>query len=122
MDRITDHLRGGQVVKTTRETVYFATTLGPEEADPQCLLNRVRQYWAIESSQHYRRDRTQREDHCQVRHFAAARVLSLMRSASIFLYLRQRRAKGGKKSLPDWERRNLRDPNPIIRLYVTGKA
>ena len=122
MDRLTDYLRGGRVVKTTRQTVYFATILGPEEAGPRRLLDLVRQYWSIESRQHYRRDRTQREDHCQVRHFAAARVLSLMRSAAIFLHERQKNEKGGKKSMPDWESRNHRDPNPLIRLLVTGTA
>ena len=120
MDRFTQHLRGGRVVKTTSQTVYFATTLGPEEAGAERLLALVRQYWAIESRQHYRRDRTQGEDHCQVRHFAAARVLSLMRSVSIFLHERQKGAKGGKKSLPDWQSRNHRDPNPLLRLLVTA--
>lgn len=120
MDRVTEYLRRGRVVKTTRETAYGATTLWPDEAGPQRLLALVREYWAIESKQHYRRDRTQREDHCQVRRLRAARALSLMRSAAILLYERQRSKPGGKKSLPDWECKNHRNPSPLIRFLVTG--
>jgi hypothetical protein len=122
LDRTTVYLRGGRVVKTTRETVYGVTTLWPEEAGPARLLALIRQYWAIENQQHYRRDHTQREDHCQTRHTSAARNLSLMRSAAIFLYERQRRKPGGKTSLPDWQRQNHRNPNPLLRLLVAGTA
>lgn len=109
-----DFLRKGRVLKTTHETVYAVTSLRPEEAAPEVLLQRVREYWAIEIKQHYRRDHTQREDHCQVRHTLAARNLSLMRSTSIFLYEQQRRQRSSKKSLPDWQRRNMRNPNRLI--------
>jgi hypothetical protein len=69
----------------------------------------------IETKQHYRRDHTQREDHCQVRHCVSARNLSLMRSVAIFLFERQRRSRAAKVSLPDWQRKNLRQPNGLIR-------
>lgn len=114
IDRKVEFLRKGRVVKTTHETVYGVTSLWPEEAAPAVLLQRVREYWAIEIKQHYRRDHTQREDHCQVRHTIAARNLSLMRSTSIFLYEQQRRHRSSKQSLPDWQRKNLRNPNALI--------
>jgi predicted transposase YbfD/YdcC len=112
IDRKVEFLRKGRVVKTTQETVYGVTSLWPEEANAQRLLDLVRGYWVIETKQHHRRDHTQREDHCQVRHTVSARNLSLMRSVAIFLYECQ--ARSGKKSLPDWQRKNMRNPNPLI--------
>lgn len=119
IDRQTQFLRKGRVVKTTHETAYLVTSLWAEEIDPQKLLALVRGYWAIEIKQHYRRDHTQREDHCQVRHPVAARNLSLMRSLAIFLFELQRGGREAKKSLPDWQRKNLRNPYPLIAL-MTG--
>lgn len=114
IDRKVQTLRKGRVIKTTEETAYVLTSLGADQADPQELLDLVRGYWAIETKQHYRRDHTQREDHCQVRHPVAARNLSLMRSLAIFLFEVQRWARDGKRSLPDWQRKNLRNPYPLI--------
>jgi predicted transposase YbfD/YdcC len=107
------------VVKTTEETADLVTSLWAEEIAPQKLLDLVRGYWAIEIQQHYRRDHTQREDHCQVRHPVAARHLSLMRSLAIFLFELQRWGREGKKSLPDWQRKNQRNPYPLI-ARLTG--
>lgn len=122
VDRRTDYLRKGCVIKSTHQIVYGVTSLWPEEADPQVLLHRVREYWEIEIKQHYRRDHTQREDHCQVRHTDAARNLSLLRSAAIFLYEQQRQTRSGKQSLPDWQRKNMRNPNALLRqlTHLTG--
>ena len=118
IDRQTLTLRKGRVVKTTNETVYFITSLWVDQADPQTLLALVRDYWAIETKQHYRRDHTQREDHCLVRHTVAARNLSLMRSLAIFLFEFQRNKRDSKKSLPDWQRKNVRNPYPLITLLT----
>jgi len=113
-----DFLRRGKVYKTTQEIRCGVSSLDSEQADADALLGLVRGYWAIEIKQHYRRDHTQREDHCQVRNTKAARNLCLMRSAAIFLYESQRKRPKGKQSLPDWQRKNLRDPNPLIRKLV----
>lgn len=120
LDTHTDYLRRGQVTKTTHEVRYGASSLYPEEADAQTVLRLVREYWGIETKQHYRRDYTQREDHCRVRHPTAARNLSLLRSLAIFLYEQQRERRGGKQSLPDWEHHNHRHPNGLIRLLTPG--
>src|ERR1035441_5074176 len=58
----------------------------PWAACCKCICYRRRGYWAIETKQHYRRDHTQREDHCLVRNPIAARNLSPMRSARLFLH------------------------------------
>lgn len=119
IDQQVDYLRRGKIIKSTRDTRYGTTSLFPEEAGPEALLALVRGYWGIEIKQHYRRDHTQREDHCQVRHPLAARNLSLMRSLAIFLFERQRGDRNGKGSLPDWQRKNHRNPNSLIAQFAT---
>jgi hypothetical protein len=120
IDCHTDYLRGGEVYKSTEDTRYGCTSLLPQEANAQDLLNLARGYWGIETKQHFRRDHTQREDHCRVRNTTAARNLSLMRSLAIFLFERQRSKRNAKKSLPDWQSKNHRDPNPAIRLLTSS--
>lgn len=122
LDQQVDYLRRGQVTKTTCETRYGVLSLSPEQADPAVVLALVRDYWGIEIRQHYRRDHTQREDHCQVRHPVAARNLSLLRSLAIFLYERQRGDREGKQSLPDWQRKNQRHPNALIARFTAGSG
>jgi predicted transposase YbfD/YdcC len=118
IDRKVETMRRGKVVKTTTETSYGMTSRLPEEASPEQILEWVREYWWIEDKQHYRRDHTQREDHCQVRNTVAARTLSILRSGAIFLFELQRSGRGAKKSLPDWQRKNIRNPNALIKLLV----
>lgn len=122
LDQEVDYLRGGQVIKTTRETRYGVLSLTPEQAGPAAVLKWVRDYWGIEIRQHYRRDHTQREDHCQVRHPVAARNLSLLRSLAIFLYEQQRGDRNGERSLPDWQRKNHRQPNAFIARFTAGSG
>jgi hypothetical protein len=122
LDQQVDYLRRGQVFKTTRETRYGVLSLTPEQAAPDTVLGLVRGYWGIETRQHYRRDHTQREDHCQVRQPTAARNLSLMRSLAIFLYELQRGDRHAKGSLPDWQRKNHRQPNPLLHQFAAGKG
>ena len=55
IDRQIQTLRQGRVIKTTAESVYGVTSLWLDEASPQRLLELVRDYWAIEIKQHYRR-------------------------------------------------------------------
>jgi hypothetical protein len=120
LDQEVDYLRRGQVIKTTRETRYGVLSLAPAQAGPDAVLALVRDYWGIEIRQHYRRDHTQREDHCQVRHPGAARNLSLLRSLAIFLYEQQRGDRQGQRSLPDWQRKNHRQPNALIARFAAG--
>jgi hypothetical protein len=44
--------------------------------------------------------------------------LTRFRSAAIFLYERQRPTRSGKRSLPDWQRKNLRHPNLLIGQWL----
>lgn len=117
VERIRQTVRKGVTVKIETETLYACTTLSPEQASPRRLLKLLRAHWAIENGQHYRRDRTQDEDRCQVRDPASARNLSLFRSLAIFLYEQQRRRSDGKKSLPDFERGVVQNPARLVRRF-----
>ena len=116
--RHTQHLRKGQVVKETDQTVFGVTTLWPDQAPAHRLLPLARDHWSIENGQHHRRDRTQDEDRCTVRNTNAGRNLSLFRSLSIFLFKGQARQKWGKKSLPDFESRNRSHPWALIHHFT----
>jgi predicted transposase YbfD/YdcC len=121
LERQVHEVRRGRVTKHTEETAFALTSLWPEEAGPERLLEIVRDHWQIENGQHYRRDRTQDEDRCTVRETNSARVLSLFRSLAIFLYEQQRGRRGGKKSLPDFERRACRQPAGLIRGFMSAR-
>ena len=111
-------VRQGQVIKETDETRFAVTTFWTAEADPDRLLGIARAHWSIENGQHYRRDRTQDEDRCTVRETVTARNLSLFRSLAIFSFKQQEGKKGGKKSLPDFERQVHRKPWAIICRFT----
>jgi hypothetical protein len=114
----TQEVRRGQVLKETDDVRFAVTTFWPEEAPAPRLLELARDHWSIENGQHYRRDRTQDEDRCPVRDSTTARNLSLFRSLAIFLFKAQSRAKGGKQSLPDFERHVHRKPCGLIRRFT----
>jgi predicted transposase YbfD/YdcC len=116
--RHTQHLRKGKVYKETDEGVFAVTTLVPEEAGPDQLLQLAREHWSIENGQHHRRDRTQREDNCTVRDTSTGRNLSLFRSLAIFLFEQQRKPKGGQASLPDAESHHHSHPWALIHRFM----
>ena len=122
IERHVQTLRKGQVIKDTTEVAYLVTSFWEDEASPEQLLPWARVHWSIENGQHFRRDRTQDEDRCTVRETTTARNLSLFRSLAIFLHERQRWLKGGKKSLPDYERQTLRAPGPLIRRFMLNTS
>ena len=64
LERRAERIKDGKI---TCETVYGMTSLGPDQAGPQRLLEVVRTHWNIENGLHYRRDETMREDWCHLR-------------------------------------------------------
>jgi len=114
----TQEVRQGKVIKETDDTRFAVTSYWSEEADPDRLLELGRGHWSIENGQYYRRDRTQDEDRCPVRETTTARNLSLFRSLAIFLFKRQSQGRGGKKTLPDFERHVHRKPRGLIRRFT----
>jgi predicted transposase YbfD/YdcC len=118
----TQEVRQGKVIKETDDVRFAVTSYWPQEAGPDPLLELARSHWTIENGQHYRRDRTQDEDRCPVRDTTAARNLSLFRSLAIFLFQRQSKGEGGKKSLPDFERHVHRKPWGLIRRFTQRRS
>jgi predicted transposase YbfD/YdcC len=118
----TQIVRQGKILKQTDDVRFAVTSYWPHEAGPDHLLELARSHWSIENGQHYRRDRTQDEDRCPVRDPTAARNLSLFRSLSIFLFLRQSKRQGGKKSLPDFEAHVHRKPWGLLRRFTQRRS
>jgi len=69
--------------KTSAETVYGVTSLGPERASASELLNLNRGHWEIENRLHYVRDFTYDEDHNRVRAKRLRRNLACLANAAI---------------------------------------
>jgi predicted transposase YbfD/YdcC len=120
IERLTQKIRRGKVVKESRESAFAFTSLWPEEAAPPRLLEVVRSHWNVENGQHHRRDRTQDEDRCTVRDTTTAWNLSLFRSLAIFLFVAQSERRGGRKSLPDFELWVRRHPSTLIHRFMSG--
>ena len=78
--------------ETTTEISYLITSLPPDQASPEQLLQLSRGPWGIENRVHWVRDVTFDEDRCQVRSGAAPQVLAARRNLVIAL-LRRRGAR-----------------------------
>ena len=65
--------------KIETETIWLLTSLSPEEANAERLLELARAYWGIENGTHRPLDTVSDEDRCRVRHPVAATVLGLLR-------------------------------------------
>ncbi|MFW6184321.1 MAG: hypothetical protein ACOC8X_11035 [Chloroflexota bacterium] len=80
----------GQVLKIERraqclrsgawrhETRYAITSLTPERASSQRLLQLTRLHWGIENGLHYRRAVTLREDQTRISHRQQAQVMAVL--------------------------------------------
>ena len=66
--------------KTTVELAYAITSLSPERATPERLLELWRGHWGIENRLHWVRDVTLGEDRCRVRSGEAPQVLAALRN------------------------------------------
>jgi predicted transposase YbfD/YdcC len=71
--------------KQRSETVYGITSLSPQQAAPERLLELTRAHWTIENRLHYVRDVTFDEDRCRIRKGAGARVMASLRNLAISL-------------------------------------
>ena len=74
------HLRKN---KESREIAYGITSLTPDKASPQRVLELNRMHWGIENSLHWVRDETFREDRSQIRTGTAPRVMATLRNLVI---------------------------------------
>lgn len=70
-----------------RQIIYGLTSLPPQQAGPQELLDLFREYWGIESGLHYRRDVTLREDATHFKSQQAAHNMAILNNLVIGLCL-----------------------------------
>lgn len=75
IERRTQLLRTGVWCHDTR---YAITSLTPERASSQRLLELTRLHWGIENGLHYRRDVTLREDQTRISHRQQAQVMAVL--------------------------------------------
>lgn len=80
IERITHHVKSG---KERREVVFGITSLSPQKATPERLLELNRGHWSIENSLHYVRDVTFAEDLSQIRTHTAPRVMATLKNLAI---------------------------------------
>ncbi len=71
--------------RETTETVCAVTSLGPEKASAERLLEIARGHWSIENRLHWVRDMSLGEDACRVRSGEAPEVLAAVRNAGLWL-------------------------------------
>ena len=98
--------------KQSIEIVYLITSLAPSHAEPERLLELVRDHWAIENKLHHVRDVSMNEDRCRVR--AGARQLATLRNTAIGMIRRLGR------SIPA-ARENFREDRADAIQAVTGR-
>ena len=73
------------------EVVSGITSLTPEKANPEQLLQINRGHWGIENKVHYVRDVTYDEDRCRIRTKSGPQVMASLRNLAIgILRLRKR--------------------------------
>ncbi len=82
LERRTIILKTGQ---ERQERVYGVTSLPPERAEAERLLQVTRIYWQIENRSHWVRDVTFGEDHSQVRKGTLPQMLAALRNVVIGL-------------------------------------
>lgn len=69
--------------KKTVEVVHGITSLVPQRADAQRLLELTRGHWGIENKLHYKRDVTMGEDASRIRKGGAPQVMAALRNSVI---------------------------------------
>jgi len=80
IERITTDLKGN---KLRSDVAFGITSLTPDKATPERLLNLNRRHWSIENELHYVRDVTFDEDHSRIRTKTAPRIMGTLRNLAI---------------------------------------
>lgn len=99
-------MRRGQVVESSEEYSYYASSLVKAECSAVELTAFIRGHWAaIENGAHYRRDVTLGEDASQISGRSGAQVMASLRNLVLGLFeLQQERGRTAAAFLPQWQR------------------
>jgi hypothetical protein len=71
--------------KERSETVYGITSLTPERANPQTIMQLLRGHWSIENRLHWVRDVSFDEDRCRIRKGKGPQNMACLRNLTISL-------------------------------------
>jgi predicted transposase YbfD/YdcC len=88
LERKFSWVRQGKVYKTSQEIEFGITSLPRDQASPAKVLQVRRQHWRVETSLHYRRDVTFREDATRMTIGAAGRILATVHNLVLGLIQR----------------------------------
>jgi predicted transposase YbfD/YdcC len=100
-------LRQGEVIETSEEYSFYATSLACDEHDAQTLAGFIRGHWsACEIGSHYRRDVSLGEDASLIRGRSGAHVMATLRNLVLGLFeLQKDRGKAAAAYVPGWRRK-----------------
>jgi hypothetical protein len=82
VERVIERNKRGDVTQSV-DVAYGVTSLNPEKASPQRLLELNRRHWEIENRIHWVRDVTYDEDRCRIRTHNGPRVMATIRNIAI---------------------------------------
>jgi predicted transposase YbfD/YdcC len=100
---------------TRSETVYLITTLPPEHASPQRLLDLVRGHWHIENGRHDVREVTFGEDRSRLRTGHAPQVMAALRNLALTLIRRS-----GSRAIAAARRAYGYQPDKALALLLSS--
>lgn len=93
----------------SREVAYAITSVPPETAKPEVILNWWRGHWGIENRSHYVRDVTMREDASRISSGSAPQIMAAFRNAAIGFLRCQ-----GVVNVAEALRRNASQVQPLL--------
>ena len=99
-------MRRGQVVESSEEYAFYATSLTAQERTAAQLYQLIRGHWAAcENGAHYRRDVTLKEDASLISKRTGAFVMATLRNLVLGLFeLQKHKGKTREEFLPGWLR------------------
>ncbi len=107
--------------KKTHEVVWLVTSLPPEKAQPEQLLQLIRAYWEIETGVHQRLDVALGEDKCRIRDTQIGWSLGWMRRIVIAEYYQWKpKIKQPREATsPKFLQHNRRHETMLINLFTS---
>lgn len=107
--------------KKTHEVVWLVTSLPPEKAGPEQLLQLIRAYWEIETGVHQRLDVALLEDQCRIRDTQIGWSLGWMRRIVIAEYYqwKSKIKQPRKATSPKFLQHNRRRKSMLINLFTS---
>jgi len=113
-------LRQGQIVDSSEEYSFYASSLSVDQYTAQEVAQFIRRHWAAcEIGSHYRRDVTLEEDGSRIAKPNAAYAMTTLRNLVVGLFeLQTHQGKTNAPNLPSWQRKMR--ASSAIKLLTKG--